>query len=78
MLGILFTFWVRGFLIYEQKGSFFLPRGTGIKEDSGLLLGFGPHVPTLLFFEFLVAGGCVSLQALDAKRASPKPQNPEP
>ena len=31
VLGILFTFWVMGFLIYEQKGSFFLPRGTGIK-----------------------------------------------
>ena len=32
MLGILFTFWVMGFLIYKQKGSFFLPRGTGIKS----------------------------------------------
>ena len=31
VLGILFTFWVMGFLIYGQKGSFFLPRGTGIK-----------------------------------------------
>ena len=31
VLGILFTFWVMGFLIYKQKGSFFLPRGTGIK-----------------------------------------------
>ena len=32
VLGILFTFWVMGFLIYiDKKGSFFLPRGTGIK-----------------------------------------------
>ena len=31
VLGIIFTFWVMGFLIYKQKGSFFLPRGTGIK-----------------------------------------------
>ena len=39
MLGILFTFWVMGFLIYKQKGSFFLPRGTGIE---GRLEGKGP------------------------------------
>ena len=31
VLGILFTFWVMGFLIFKQKGSFFLPWGTGIK-----------------------------------------------
>ena len=34
VLGILFTFWVMGFLVYKQKGSFFLPRGTGIKVGS--------------------------------------------
>ena len=32
VLGILFTFGVMGFLMYEQKGSFFLPGGTGIKD----------------------------------------------
>ena len=26
MLGILFTFWGMGFLIFRKKGSFFLPR----------------------------------------------------
>ena len=41
VFGILFTFWVMGFLIYEQKlGSFFLPRGTGIKF---LRLKHEPH-----------------------------------
>ena len=50
VLGILFTFWVLGFLIYEQKGSFFLPRGTGIKGFS-CLSGFrasGGWHPSLL------------------------------
>ena len=28
-----------GFLIYEQKGSFFLPRGTGIKFSLVTFLG---------------------------------------
>ena len=36
MLGILFTFWVMSLLIYEQEGSFFLPRGTGIKFRVGM------------------------------------------
>ena len=37
VLGILFAFWVMGFLIHKQKGFFFLPRGTGIKIS---LIGF--------------------------------------
>ena len=39
MLGILYTFWGMGFLIFMQKGTFFLPRvlwvkfrGLGFKE----------------------------------------------
>ena len=39
MLGILFTFWGMGFLIFRKKGSFFLPRVMWTKlvfEFSGL------------------------------------------
>ena len=36
VFGILLTLWVMGFLIYKQKGSFFLPRATGIQNTKGV------------------------------------------
>ena len=51
VLGILFTFWVMGFLMDEQKGSFFLPRGTGIqsRKHPRLAPKLAP-LPIILYF----------------------------
>ena len=39
MLGILYTFWGMGFLIFMKKGSFFLPRVMWAKlRGEGLLI----------------------------------------
>ena len=43
VLGILFTFWVMGFLIYKQKGCFFLPWGTGTKVKGTVTLETSKH-----------------------------------
>ena len=54
VLGIPFTFWVMGFLIYEQKGSLFLPKGTGIKAKLCILLDtLDPKEEALVFVETL-------------------------